>query len=135
MESSSTCAVPRARAKAAAKVVFPDPEHPTTAIRLISALLLGRPDQDLVHCDAPWLSHRVADRLSNVLGLHDLDPTEGLGHAFENLRAIVERKLGRGRSGLDQRDPHVTRRHLLAQRLAEGTDPVLGRVVDTAVEA
>src|SRR6516162_2279486 len=130
MESSSTCETPRARASDAARVVFPEPEQPTTTMRWISALLLGRPDQDLVHRDAAGLRHGVADGLCDVLGLHDLDPTELLGHALEDLWPVVKCQLGGGRPGFDQRDPHVPRRDLLAQRLAEGAHAVLGGVVD-----
>ena len=39
------------------------------------------------------------------------------------------------RPGLNERDPHVPGGDLLPERLAEGTDAVLGGVVDTAVEA
>ena len=41
-------------------------------------------------------------------------------------------QLGLGRAGLDQRGAHVPGRDLLAQRLAEDADAVLGRLVDAA---
>src|SRR5271168_4784960 len=100
MESSSMWGTPNARASATASVVFPEPEHPTTATRSISALLFGRPDQDLVHHDPAGLGHGVSDALGDVLGLHDLDAPEGLCHPLENLRPVVEGQLGRGRPGL-----------------------------------
>ncbi len=50
-------------------------------------------------------------------------------------RPVVVDQLGRDRARLDQSDPHVAPGHLLAQRLAEGADPELGRVVDAAAGA
>ena len=52
-----------------------------------------------------------------------------------DLRAQVVRELGLGRARLDQRGAHVARGDLLAQRLAEGADAVLGQVVDAAARA
>src|SRR5580698_5954288 len=98
MASSSTCAPFNTRATAAASVVLPDPEHPTMTTRRMSALLLRRPNQDFVDRDAARLGDGVANALRNVLCVHDLDAAEGLGHALEDLRAVVGSQLRRGRS-------------------------------------
>src|SRR5271165_6878826 len=129
MASSSTCGTQSARATSAARAVLPDPEHPTTAIRSMSALLLGGPDQDLVDRHAPRLRDRVADALRDVLRQHDLRAGELLGHTLEDLRPVVEGQFGGRRSRLYEGDPHVAGRHLLAQRFAEGANAVLGGVV------
>ena len=44
-------------------------------------------------------------------------------------------ELGGDRARLDQRDPHVALGDLLAQRLAERADAVLGQVVDARAES
>src|SRR5580692_909828 len=101
MPSSSMFGTRMTRASARASVVLPDPEHPTTATRSISALLFGRPDQDLVDRDAAGLGHRVTDARRDVLRMHDLNTTEGLGHALQDLGPVVGGQLGGRRSGFD----------------------------------
>ena len=49
--------------------------------------------------------------------------------------AQVVGELGRDRARLDERDAHVAARDLLAQRLAERADAVLGEVVDARAGA
>src|SRR6516162_5543993 len=115
MASSSTWCTPRAAASCAASVVFPDPEHPTTETRRMSALLLGRPDQDFVDRDPARPGHGEPDGLGDVLCLHDLDPPERLGHALQDLGAVLKRQLRCRGTWFDQRDPHMARRHLLTQ--------------------
>src|SRR5271154_5713002 len=104
MASSSMFDACKTRANARARVVLPDPEHPTTATRSMSTLLFRRPDQDLVHRDAARLGHGVPDALRDVLGVHDLNAAEGLRHAFQDLGPVVERELGGRRPGFDERD-------------------------------
>ena len=55
--------------------------------------------------------------------------------AVEHLGPVVAGQLGGGRAGLDQRDAHVALGDLLAQRLAERADAVLGQGVDAAAVA
>src|ERR1700677_2252676 len=131
MASSSIFGTRRTRASVRARVVLPDPEHPTTETRSISALLFGRPDQDLVDGDAAGLGHGVADALRDVLRMHDLNATEGLRHALQDLGPVVEGELSSSGAGFDERDPHVAGGDLLTQRLAEGANAVLGGVVHT----
>src|ERR1044071_2148722 len=61
-----------------------------------------------------------------------LPPATPPPHRLPDLRPVVAGQLGGRGARLDQRDPDVPLGHLLAQRLAEGTDRVLGRVVDAA---
>src|SRR6185295_8654026 len=97
--------------------------------------LLGGADEDLVDGDVPRARHHVGDRVGDVLGLEDVHVLEPFLDLLFDGGAVVPLQLGRHRSRLDQRDPYVAPRHLLAQRLAEGADPVLGRVVDGAASA
>src|ERR1700722_71252 len=117
MASSSMFGTSMARASARLRVVLPDPEQPTTATRSMSALLFGRPDQDLVHGDAARLGHGIADALGDVLRSHDLDAPEGLGHTLQDLGTVVRGQLGGRGPGLNEGDPHVPGSDLLAQRL------------------
>ena len=76
-----------------------------------------------------------SDRVGDVLRLEQLDSAEALGDLLLDLRAVVGPQLGIDRARLDQRHPHVAPRDLLAQRLAERPDAVLGQVVDAAAVA
>src|SRR5271163_4964769 len=107
MPSSSMFGTRMTQASARARVVLPDPEHPTTATRSISALLFGRPDQDLVDRDAARLGHGVTDALRDVLRAHDLNAAEGLRHALQDLGPIVGGEFGGDGSRLNQGHPHV----------------------------
>src|SRR6516165_2293787 len=107
MASSSTWGTPSAAASRTASVVFPDPEHPTTETRRMSALLLGRPDQNFVDRDPARPGHGEPDGLGDVLCLHDLDPPERLGHALQDFGAVLKSKLRSRGPGFDQRDPHM----------------------------
>ena len=91
-------------------------------------LLLGRADQDFIDGDVAGTSHDVADRVGDVAGLHP----DGVlaAHRLDNLRPVVTQQLGRGRTRLNQRYPHVPLSQLLAHRLAEGADAMLGQRVD-----
>ena len=74
---------------------------------------------------------RGDERCGPVVGGGGVGPTNRL----EDLGPVVPGQLRRHRAGLDQPDPDVALGDLLAQRLAEGADGVLGRVVDAAALA
>ncbi len=64
--------------------------------------------------------------------LEPLDAAEALADLLQDLGPVVRGELGLDRARLDQRDAHVAAGDLLAQRLAERADAVLGQVVDAA---
>jgi hypothetical protein len=91
--------------------------------------VLGRADQQLVDGHTLWARHDVPDGLSDVFHHQPLDARQELQHLLAPLFPQVAEDLSRHGTGLDHRDTHVPPGDLLAQRLAEGHHPNLGRRV------
>src|SRR5262249_515473 len=73
-------------------------------------------------------------RLGDVLGLEALDALEPATGALPDLRTHVRAELGGDGARLDDAHPNVALGHLLAQRVGERADAVLGQVVDAGSE-
>ena len=97
-------------------------------------LLLGGADEDLVDGDGARPGDDISDRVGDVLCCHGL-PELALD-ALKHLGSVMRSELGRRGTWLDQRDAaHVALGQLLAERLAEGADAVLGQAVDAVAVA